>query len=81
MSQFISSYTKENYPKKKLKMKFYYSTFTHRWLFHFIPTINLYLESHSPNDHKRFWQDGMSGLYLSFQWGKWLLTIGFYKKL
>ena len=81
MSQFISSYTKENYPKNKSKMKLYYSTHPHKWIFHLIPSINLYFESFSPLEHKRFLRDGMSGLYLSFQWGKWLLITGIYKKI
>lgn len=81
MSQFISSYTKKNNHKKKSKMKFHFSTSTHKWSFHIIPSIHLYIESNSPYDHDKFWKDGMSGLYLSLQWGRWLLTLGLYKKL
>ena len=50
-------------------------------MFHILPSIHLYSESHSPYSHGRFWKDGISGLYLSFQWGKWLLTLGLSKKL
>ena len=62
-------------------MKFYFSKIVQKWSFHIIPSIHLYTESHSPYGHGRFWKDGISGLYFSFQWGKWLLTLGLYKKL
>ena len=62
-------------------MKFYHSFFKQKWTFHIIPSIHLYFDSHSPFEHKRFWQDGISGLYLSFQWGKWLFTIGLHKEI
>jgi hypothetical protein len=81
MSQFISSYTNENNYEKKSNMKFHFDIFKHEWMFHILPSIHLYSESHSPYSHGRFWKDGISGLYLSFQWGKWLLTLGLSKKL
>lgn len=62
-------------------MKFYYSKFIHKWSFHLIPSIHLYVETNSPLEHQRLIKDGVNGIYLSLQWGKWLFTIGLYKKL
>jgi len=62
-------------------MKLYYSLFIHKWTFYLIPSLNLYVESNSPLEHHRLIKDGISGVYFSIQWGKWLITIGVYKKL
>ena len=62
-------------------MKFYYSFFIHKWSFHLIPSIHLYVESNSPLEHQRLIKDGVNGVFFSLQWGKWLLTLGIYKKL
>jgi hypothetical protein len=79
MSKFFTSFTKNTH-KTKNKMKLHYSSFTNKWTFHIIPTIHLFFDSHSPFEHKRFLKDGLAGLYLSFQWGKWLFTIGLHKE-
>jgi hypothetical protein len=62
-------------------MKLYYSLFIHKWTFHLIPSLHLYIETNSPLSHDRVVKDGVSGVYFSIQWGKWLITIGVYKKL
>lgn len=80
MSKFIESYFNIQQTKKNI-MKLHYSSYVHQWSFHIIPTLHIYFESHSPLEHRRLTKDGMSGIYVSFQWGKWLHTIGLHKKL
>jgi hypothetical protein len=81
MSQFIESFIESVNPPKKFQMKLHYSSYTHQWMFHIIPTLHIYFESHSPLEHRRLIKDGISGIYISFQWGKWLHTIGVHKKI
>jgi hypothetical protein len=66
MSKFIKSYF--NTQQKKTNMKFYFNGHINQWSIHIIPVIDLYLESHSPIQHRRFMKDGATGLYLSISW-------------
>ena len=50
------------------------------WDFHIIPSFQLYIEPHSPFYHNSFFDDGVSGLFASFIWGRYTFTIGVYKK-
>jgi hypothetical protein len=81
MSKFIESFSGSVNTPKKIKMKLHYSSYTQKWLFHIIPTLHIYFESHSPLEHRRLIKDGMSGIYVSFQWGKWLHTVGIHKTI
>ena len=82
MSRFIKSYTDITFRKNPfIKIGFYSDLFIQQWAFHIIPSIHLYFESRHPFNHGKIWNTGISSLYLSLQWGKWLYTIGIYKKL
>ncbi len=81
MGKFITSYTEITHNHKKRKFEFYFVKHIHKWCFHILPSIHLYIESHSPYDHDRFWKYGISGVYMSFQWGKWLYILGLCKKM
>jgi hypothetical protein len=65
---------------KKYKISFTFQIHTHQWQVDLIPSINIYFETHSPIQHKRFWMDGISGLYLSAQWFTKIIIFGIYKK-
>jgi hypothetical protein len=80
MSQFIESYFKTTLPKKS-NMKFYFSKHNHQWSVHIIPVIDLYLETYSPIEHKRFLKDGVVGLFLSVSWLDKSYTFGICKKI
>ena len=62
-------------------MKFYKHITIQKWTIHIIPSFDLYFESHSPMEHKRFWKDGLSGLYLDIKWINCILTIGLNKTI
>jgi hypothetical protein len=55
-------------------IKVYKTVYTHKWSFHWIPSIQLYSESHSLTPQS------MNGLYFSIQFAKWEFVIGFYNK-
>lgn len=80
MSQFIESYFKTTLSKQS-KMKFYSNLSKTKWSIHVIPVIDLYLETHSPIEHKRFLKDGVVGLFLSVSWLDKSYTFGICKKL
>lgn len=79
MSKFIGSYLSTH--PKKTKMKFYFNKSNNQWSIHIIPVIDLYLESYSPIEHKRFMKDGFVGLYLSLSWLDKNFTFGISKGL
>lgn len=78
MSQYITSYTKDRINQKDMGLHF--SKFKFKWQFVIIPVIRLYFESHDPSNHRRIWQTGFSGLYLSIEWLRWSFTFGIFKK-
>jgi hypothetical protein len=78
MSEFIKSYF---YTQNTNKMKFYFNRHKHQWSIHIIPVIDLYLETYSPIEHKKFLKDGFVGLFLSITWLDTSFTIGINKKL
>jgi hypothetical protein len=77
MSEFIKSYF---HTQNTNKMKFYFNKHNHQWSIHIIPVIDLYLETYSPIEHKRFIKDGFVGLYLSISWLDKSFTFGVSKK-
>lgn len=62
-------------------MKFYSHLSKNQWAIHIIPVIDLYLETHSPIDHKSIMEDGFVGLYLSLSWLDKNYTFGISKKI
>ncbi len=62
-------------------MKFYFNKHNHQWSIHIIPVVDLYLETHSPIEHRRFFNDGFVGLYLSITWLDKSYTFGISKKI
>jgi hypothetical protein len=81
MSEFIKSFFKIPINMKKYKICTTLHIDTQKWLIHILPTVSFYFETHSPIYHKRFWKDGISGLYLSAQWFTKTIIIGIYKKI
>ena len=75
MSKFINSFTESIKPKSS--MKTYFNVNTQQWSFHLLPTIDIYLETHSPKSFK----DGFVGLYLCVTWLKWSITTGTFRSL
>ena len=75
MSKFISSFTESVKPKPSMKLHF--NTLTHQWSFHLLPTIDIYLETHSPKS----FANGFVGLYLSLTWFKWSVITGIYRSI
>ena len=75
MSKFISSFTESVKPKPSMKSHF--NTITHQWSFHLLPTIDIYLETHSPKS----FANGFVGLYLSLTWFKWSVITGIYRSI
>ena len=80
MSKFIGSYFSIQ-QQKNTKMKFYFNKFDNQWSIHILPVIDLYLETHSPIQHKSIMKDGFVGLYLSLSWLDKTLIFGINKKL
>ena len=75
MSKFINSFTESVIPKPK--MKTFFNAQTHQGSFHLLPTIDIYLETHSPKS----FANGFVGLYLSLTWFKWSVITGIYRRI
>ena len=81
MSQFIVSFVDSINPKPNKKMKFYYHLSTQQWAVHIIPVIDFYFETCEPENHEKFWNSKICGLYLSFSWLRQSFVFGVYRKL
>ena len=59
-------------------MRIHKSIRKHQWSFYIIPSIHLYIEHRSPYV-KFIGKPG--GLFLTFLWMKWEVTIGLYQEI
>jgi len=67
--------------KLNYNMRLYINLGVEKWSIHLFPVLDFYFDAHSPHVHNRLFRDGIHGLYFSFTWLKWTLTIGIHKTI